>query len=594
MGNIEIKNFRQKSLRGRELPTGQNMNNTNNQVISFLIDRGILQREDWLQIFPSGEAPGDFSADEHLIKPGLVSEEEYRAAIEDFFGVPWATDQDYQREPMLFDQLSVQFMKENKFIPACLENEILTVIMSNPRDYYTLDAIRLVTGHEVRALIGKENDIVNTLDRAYGSGATSMERIIEDTEQIPEYRGEDEENVDHLRDMASEGPVIRLVNLIITRAIERRASDIHFEPFEDHFRVRYRIDGVLHDVESPPRRLQAAIISRVKIMAKLNIAERRLPQDGRIMLRVKGKEIDFRVSSIPTIHGESLVLRILDKSSIVLDIGQIGFPEDTLAGFMELIHRPHGIILVTGPTGSGKTTTLYCALQKIKSPDKKIITVEDPVEYQLPGVNQIQVKSAIGLTFANSLRSIVRQDPDVILIGEIRDAETAEIAIHSALTGHLVLSTLHTNDAPSAITRLIDMGMEDYLLSSTIIGILAQRLVRAACPYCRQAYIPDPAILQEMKMNGDGLEELRAYEVQGCEKCGSTGYRGRMGIFEFLKVGEDIQRLILGNKDSNIIKEAARKDGMRTLREDGWLKVRRGLTTVSEVLRVTQEEEVIE
>jgi len=383
------------------------------------------------------------------------------------------------------------------------------------------------------------------------------------------------------------------VNLIITRAIELRASDIHFEPFEEQFRVRYRVDGVLHDVESPPKRLQAAIVSRVKIMAKLNIAERRLPQDGRIMLRVKGKEIDFRVSSIPTIYGESIVLRILDKSSIVLDIEKLGFPPDTMQGFAELIQKPHGIILVTGPTGSGKTTTLYCVLQKINSPDKKIITVEDPVEYQLRGINQIQVKASIGLTFANSLRSIVRQDPDVILIGEIRDAETAEIAIHSALTGHLVLSTLHTNDAPSAMTRLIDMGMEDYLLSSTIIGILAQRLVRVACPDCREPYSPNPMILKELKLDGEDLSHSNIIDVRGCESCSHTGYWGRMGIFEFLKVTDDVQKLILGKKDANIIKEAARKEGMRTLREDGWLKVKQGMTTVSEVLRVTQEEEMM-
>jgi general secretion pathway protein E len=346
-------------------------------------------------------------------------------------------------------------------------------------------------------------------------------------------------------------------------------------------------------VESPPKRLQSAIVSRVKIMAKLNIAERRLPQDGRIMLRVKGKEIDFRVSSVPTIYGESTVLRILDKSSIVLDVEQLGFPEDTLKGFQSLIQRPHGIILVTGPTGSGKTTTLYCALEKINSPDKKIITVEDPVEYQLKGINQIQVKSSIGLTFANALRSIVRQDPDVILIGEIRDAETAEIAIHSALTGHLVLSTLHTNDAPSAITRLIDMGMEDYLLSSTIIGILAQRLVRVACPYCQVPSSPDPAVLRELKLDGRSLADLSVIDVKGCEKCSHTGYWGRAGIFEFLEVTDQIQRLILEKKDSNIIKEEARKGGMRTLREDGWTKVKQGVTTISEVLRVTKQEAIL-
>ena len=311
------------------------------------------------------------------------------------------------------------------------------------------------------------------------------------------------------------------------------------------------------------------------------------------MLRVKGKEIDFRVSTVPTIHGESIVLRILDKSSIVFDIEKLGFPKDTLVGFEDLIQRPHGIILVTGPTGSGKTTTLYCVLEKINSPEKKIITVEDPVEYQLRGVNQIQVKSSIGLNFANALRSIVRQDPDVILIGEIRDAETAEIAIQSALTGHLVLSTLHTNDAPSAITRLIDMGMEDFLLSSTIIGILAQRLVRVACPHCREPYTPDPAILREMKVDGEDLTGLNIINVRGCENCSNTGYWGRAGIFEFLKITDDIQRIILEKKDSNVIKEVARRNGMRTLREDGWLKVKRGVTTISEVLRVTQEEEIL-
>ncbi len=438
--------------------------------------------------------------------------------MEEFYGVPLASQDDYPKEPILINHLSLPFMKESRVLPARLEQGELTVIMSNPLDFYTIDAIRLATGYRVHPLVGKETDILEALDRLYGLDETSMGKIIEDMESIPEYRMEEEESIDHLRDMASEGPVIRLVNLIISRAIEMRASDIHFEPYEDQFRVRYRIDGVLHDVESPPKRLQAAIVSRVKIMAKLNIAERRLPQDGRIMLRVKGKEIDFRVSSLPTIHGEGLVLRILDKGSILLDIEKLGFQEDTLKAFQEVIQRPHGIVLVTGPTGSGKTTTLYCALEKINSPEKKIITVEDLVEYQLKGVNQIQVKPSIGLNFANALRSIVRQDPDVILVGEIRDSETAEIAIHSALTGHLVFSTLHTNDAPSAITRLIDMGMEDFLLSSTIVGILAQRLVRIACPHCRKPSAPNPTILKEMGLDR-GEEKVELFEVNGCEHC---------------------------------------------------------------------------
>jgi general secretion pathway protein E len=566
------------------------MDNIGSRIAYYLVEKGSIQKEDLEKVLPPDQPSGDLSVEEQLTQAGLLSPEQFRSAAEEFFGTPFASQDDFPKEPVLFNHLSIQFMKESKFIPSRLSDNTLTVIMSNPLDFYTIDAIRLATNFEIRVLAGRENEILEAIERSYGAGGTSMEKIIEDTETVPEYRGEDEENVDHLRDMASEGPVIRLVNLIITRAIELRASDIHFEPFEEQFRVRYRVDGVLHDVESPPKRLQAAIVSRVKIMAKLNIAERRLPQDGRIMLRVKGKEIDFRVSSIPTIHGESIVLRILDKSSIVLDIERLGFPEDTMDGFRDLIHRPHGIILVTGPTGSGKTTTLYCVLEKINSPEKKIITVEDPVEYQLSGINQIQVKASIGLTFANSLRSIVRQDPDVILIGEIRDAETAEIAIHSALTGHLVLTTLHTNDAPSAITRLIDMGTEDYLLSSTVIGILAQRLVRVACPFCREPYTPSPAVLKEMKLSSAELAGLKISEVKGCEKCSNTGYWGRTGIYEFLKMNDDIQRLILGKKDSNIIKEAARKNGLRTLREDGWLKVKQGITTISEVLRVTQEE----
>ena len=563
------------------------------QFLEYLLDQSIIRKAEFDEAFPTGVLPADFSVEENLIKPGLLTLDAFRKAAEAFFGAKFAADDDLPKEPTLYENLSVQFMRESRFLPGKQENGTLTVIMANPYDFYTLDAIRLATQKEIQVLLGEEAKILEAIERSYGTGGSSMEKIIEDMESIPDYQGGDEENVDQLRDMASEGPVIRLVNLVITRAIERRASDIHLEPFEDNFRVRYRVDGVLHDVESPPKRLQAAIISRVKIMAKLNIAERRLPQDGRIMLRVKGKEIDFRVSTVPTIHGESIVLRILDKSSIVLDIMKLGFARDTLDVFQDLIDHPHGIILVTGPTGSGKTTTLYCALGKINSPDKKIITVEDPVEYQLKGINQIQVKPAINLTFANALRSIVRQDPDVILIGEIRDSETAEIAIHSALTGHLVLSTLHTNDAPSAITRLTNMGMENYLLSSTIIGILAQRLVRTACPYCRVPYTPDPAILHEMKMDGVNPEEMKIFDVKGCSQCGNTGYWGRLGIYELLRVTEDIQTLIMEKRDANVIKDRARKSGMRTLREDGWLKVKEGITTVSEVIRVTQEEQLM-
>ena len=414
------------------------MNLMENPFLSYLIESGAVSKEGLEKISPSNGASENLPIEQMIVTSGLLTEEDFKVSIERFYGVPMASINDLPQEPLLTSNLSIPFMREMKFIPARLGDNELTIIMNNPLDFYTIDAIRLATGHEIRVLYGREEAILFAIEQYYGTGGTSMEKIIEDIDSASVYQGEDEENVDHLRDMASEGPVIRLVNLIITKAIETRASDIHFEPFEDLFRVRYRIDGVLHDVESLPKRLQSAMVSRVKIMAKLNIAERRLPQDGRIMLRVKGKEIDFRVSTIPTIHGESIVLRILDKGSIVLDIEKLGFPGDTMEDFKGLIERPHGIILVTGPTGSGKTTTLYCVLGKINSPEKKIITVEDPVEYQLRGINQIQVKPAIGLTFANALRSIVRQDPDVILIGEIRDSETAEIAkiiVHSGVIG---------------------------------------------------------------------------------------------------------------------------------------------------------------
>ncbi len=566
------------------------MNNPLPSFINLLVEKGLIQEKDIETVLSQGDSQS-ISLGDRLIESGLISEEQYISTLEEVYKIPFLREEDYPKEPILINTISFQFMKESKFIPIRLTDHEIIVAMENPFDFYVINAIRVATNKKVKAFFGRGSHILRALENHYGSGFSSVEKIIENIDNIPDYVPQEEENVDHLKDMASEGPVIRLVNLIISRAIEMRASDIHLEPLEDKLRVRYRIDGVLHDVESLPKRFQPAVLSRVKIMAKLNIAERRLPQDGRIMLRVKGKDIDFRVSSVPTIYGESLVLRILDKSSIVLDIERLGFPEDELKEFKRLIESPHGIILVTGPTGSGKTTTLYCALEKINTPGKKIITVEDPVEYQLKGVNQIQVKPQIGLSFANALRSIVRQDPDVILIGEIRDSETADIAIHSALTGHLVLSTLHTNDAPSAITRLIDMGMEDYLLTSTILCILAQRLVRVLCPHCKVPSKPDPILLEEIGIKEK--EEVKVMEGKGCEHCSYTGYFGRTGIFELLIMDDEMRRFILSEKDASKIKEMARRKGMRTLREDGWLRVKSGVTSLSEVMRVTHEEERI-
>ncbi|NWF75484.1 MAG: type II secretion system ATPase GspE [Nitrospirae bacterium] len=495
---------------------------------------------------------------------------------------------DLPKVPFVLNGISSRFIRENKIVPLELKNNVLKVVMANPEDGPTIDALKVATKAEV-LIYGCDNKALDEyISRFYEQESKNINRIIEDIgERGIEFLREEEEDIGHLKDLASEAPIIKLVNMIITRAVESRASDIHIEPFEDELKVRYRIDGVLHDIESTPKRLQPAIVSRIKIMSKLNIAERRLPQDGRIKLKVGEKEIDLRVSTIPVLYGESVVMRILHKEGIVIDLDRLGFSPQNLHSFQQIIKKPNGILLVTGPTGSGKTTTLYGALDKINSPDKKIITVEDPVEYHLKGINQIQVKPQIGLNFANTLRHIVRQDPDIIMIGEIRDLETAEIAIQSALTGHLVFSTLHTNDAPSAITRLLDMGVENFLLSSTIRGILAQRLVRVICPLCKEIDHSD-AKKEELRLLGIDIH-TPLYHGKGCENCSFTGFYGRLGIFELLIIDDEIRKLILKNADSNQIRDVAKKHGMKTLFEDGAEKIKAGITTLSELLRVTQE-----
>ncbi len=524
-----------------------------------------------------------------LVELGFVSEIVLLETLSEYLDIPFVSLKDIPQQTIVLENLSEKFMRQYKFVPLSLNENVLTIALSDPYDIYACDAVRMATNYEVKINLAREEEILDAVGKIFNTDTTSMGRIVEDIGK-DDLSIDDEGDVDHLKDLASEAPVIRLVNLLITRAIEMRASDIHLEPFEGDFKVRYRIDGVLRDMEAPPRRLQAAVISRLKIMAKLNIAERRLPQDGRIKLRVLGKEIDFRVSTLPTMFGESVVLRILDRESVVLDLEKLGFPDYDLIKFRDLINRPYGIILVTGPTGSGKTTTLYAALGEINSPEKKIITVEDPIEYQLGGVNQVQVKAGIGLSFANILRSILRQDPDVIMIGEIRDAETAEIAIHSALTGHLVFSTLHTNDAAGAVTRLLEMGMENYLISSSLLGIMAQRLVRVICPDCKEIYTPEMGVMEEMGVSQSEVKENPIFKGAGCEKCSHTGFRGRKGIYELLLMNDNIRELILEKAPSNVIKEKGRSQGMQTLREAGWHKVKEGISTISEVLRVTQVE----
>jgi general secretion pathway protein E len=557
----------------------------------ILLDSGKISRDKLDKVFSMHPSSTE-ELGRRLIDLGFISETVLLETFSEFLSIPFVSLKDIPPQSIVLEGLSEKFMRQYKFVPLGLSDKVLTIAVSDPYDAYTRDAVKMATGYEVEINLAREEEILDAVGKLFNTDTTSMDRIIEDI-AMDEREGvaiDEDGDVDHLKDLASEAPVIRLVNLLITRAIELRASDIHLEPFEGDFKVRYRVDGVLQEVEAPPKRLQAAVISRIKIMAKLNIAERRLPQDGRIKLRVLGKEIDFRVSTLPTMFGESVVLRILDRESVILNLEKLGFPDYDLVKFRDLINRPYGIILVTGPTGSGKTTTLYAALSEINSPEKKIITVEDPIEYQLMGVNQVQVKAGIGLSFANVLRSILRQDPDIIMIGEIRDAETAEIAIHSALTGHLVFSTLHTNDAAGAVTRLLEMGMENYLITSSMLGIMAQRLVRVMCPECKELYTPEVGVAEELGMSHSEVKDLTVYKERGCERCAHTGYRGRLGIFELLPINDDIRELILAKAPSNVIKEKGRSYGMKTLREAGWHRVRAGITTVSEVVRVTQVE----
>ncbi|NDE35638.1 MAG: type II secretion system protein GspE, partial [Gammaproteobacteria bacterium] len=487
--------------------------------------------------------------------------------LADVSGVALVAPEDYPETSPLPETISIRFLKENHLIGLSASDEEVVIAVTDPFDQEVLDAMALACHKRVCLRVGLGTDIDRALETQLGPGKSLMGEIVDTFGSDEDVN---EADVEHLKDLASEAPVIRMVNLIMQRAVEMRASDIHVEPFEQSLKVRFRIDGVLREVESPPVRSTAAVISRIKIMAKLNIAERRLPQDGRIKLQVQGKELDLRVSTVPTMYGESVVIRLLHKESIKFDFNSLGFEGDSLQRFLGVLEQPHGIILITGPTGSGKSTSLYTALHKINTPDRKIITVEDPVEYQLEGVNQIQTKPQIGLTFASALRSIVRQDPDVIMIGEMRDIETARIAVQSALTGHLVLSTLHTNDAAGGVTRLLDMGLEDYLISSTVNGILGQRLVRKLCPHCHEPYEPLPEVAAELKLwNFSNERDILLYRPKGCEACDGTGYRGRLAITELLVMTDDIRRLVMTNAPARKIEEQALLEGMQTMYDDG-------------------------
>ena len=537
----------------------------------LLIERGLIAGEDLDRALELQKERGD-KLGRILVDMGYLAQRDLLNALSAQLGLPVATLSTLPSAPEL-EGLSPRFLRQSLLFPVSIEENTLTLAMADPLDFEAINAVQTFSKLEVRPQLAAEQDILDALDRVYAEGDRQSATI--------GFATGDEEDLEQLRDMASEAPVIRLVNAMIAQAIEKRASDIHIEPFEKEFRVRFRVDGVLFNQEQPPRELKAAIISRLKLMAKLNIAERRLPQDGRIKLRILGREVDLRVSTLPTLYGESVVMRLLDRSAgDFYDLRRLGFDDYMLSRMEYFTSLPHGIFLVTGPTGSGKSTTLYSALKRINLPDKKIITIEDPVEYQMDGINQIHVNPQIGLTFAAGIRHIVRQDPDVIMIGEIRDRETADIAIRSALTGHFVFSTLHTKDAPSAVTRLTDMGVENYLITSSVVAVLAQRLVRMICEGCRES--------AGRVLNPWG-EHVDAFQGGGCEVCNGSGYKGRAGIFELMQLNEELRELIMKGADASKLTDAARRNGMRQLREDGWDKVKRGMTTAEEVTRVTQE-----
>ncbi len=540
----------------------------------ILIQRKLISEEDLERALELQKERGD-KIGKTLVDMGFIAMRDVLAALSEQLGVPLVTIDSPPVVSPETETLSPRFLRQFHCLPMRRDDHTITLAMADPLDVETIAAVRHCTGLNINTVLAPEQEIIDAIDKYYGESAARSEADFE-------YQaGEMSEDLEHLRDMASEAPVIRLVNAVIASAVEKRASDIHLEPFEKEFRIRYRVDGLLYSQDPPPREMKAAMISRVKLMAKLNIAERRLPQDGRIKIKTLGREVDLRVSTLPTLYGESVVMRLLDRSAgDFYDLGRLGFDDHMMDRMEHYTSLPHGIFLVTGPTGSGKSTTLYSALKRINQTDKKIITIEDPVEYQMDGINQLHVNTQIGLTFASGLRHIVRQDPDVIMVGEIRDRETADIAIRASLTGHFVYSTLHTNDAPSAITRLTDMGMENYLITSSLVAVLAQRLVRVICEHCRAK--------TGTRIAPDGSTVV-CYAGRGCEHCFGSGYTGRVGIFELMELGDEIRTLIMKNADAAAITNVARRNGMRNLREDGWLKVMNGVTTPDEVMRVTQE-----
>jgi general secretion pathway protein E/type IV pilus assembly protein PilB len=563
-------------------------------VIEILRDMGLVSHEDILQAkeVAKEETVGLVDA---LIRMGKVTEMGVTKALAAQFGMDTISLAEYRVPDEVVAMVPKHVAHRYKIVPVYKHDNTLTVAISDPLDVDTVDSLRYILKINVEAVVASKSDIEASLARYYGSADDTVTKMLQEITEGEVDLGttgpggqvvvEDNAATD------ADAPIIKLVGLLILEAYRNRASDIHIEPLEKRLRVRYRIDGILHEVDNPPKRLQAAIISRLKIMSNMSIAEKRVPQDGRIQIPVMGKTLDLRVSALPTNHGESIVMRILDKTSVQLGLADLGFFSDDQETMNRLIHLPDGIFLVTGPTGSGKTTTLYACLNTINQPDRKIITVEDPVEYQLTGINQVQVNTDINLTFAAALRSILRQAPNIIMIGEIRDLETASIAVQASLTGHLVFSTLHTNDAPSAVTRLIDMGVKPFLVASSVRAIMAQRLVRRVCTKCREPYTPTEYEMRALKMDPDATAKTQIWRGRGCPECSKTGYRGRMGIYEIFSIDEEVRQLIYERVASNVIRARARELGMRTLREDGVRKIMAGHTTPEEIILTTQGDE---
>jgi len=556
----------------------------------ILIEKGLVtpaQLEEGLRV--QSEQGGKIG--EILVRLKYLMEEAVLEALSHQWQIPYLSSlQITEIDPTLIEKVPISFAKRHEFLPFKRVGKAIHVATSKPLNLSALDDLRLLLEEPIHIVAVPSVIVTSSINQAYERTTDSAEQAISDlTGESLSVLAEELAEPEDLLDASDEAPMIRLVNSILFQAVQQRASDIHFEPFEREVVIRYRIDGILYNVLSPPKRLQSSLLSRIKIMAGMNIAEKRLPQDGRIGLKIAGRDIDIRVSDVPTAHGERLVLRLLDKSSVMLNLEDIGLSPEGLSTMERLIQLAHGILLVTGPTGSGKTTTLYAGLNRINTSEKNIITIEDPIEYQLKGIGQIQVNPKIQLTFASGLRSILRQDPDMIMVGEIRDTETAEIAIQASLTGHLVFSTLHTNDSAGAITRLLDMGIEPFLISSSVVAIVAQRLVRLICPECRVSYHPSPEELNKLGIKEDH-SNLLFYRGKSCDHCMNTGYRGRSGLYEILLLDDKIRNMILSKMDSSRIKGEAISKGMVTLREDGAKRVAAGKTTTEEVLRVTQEE----